>query len=91
MYSVRFMSLAALVCVWLGVSSVDAGRIKPVYPQKKWAVKKPDAVGLDVRKLDALSVAERAIQTPNIVSARGGLTLFFPHSKLMHAQLVLYG
>ena len=55
MYSVRFMSLAALVCVWLGVSSVDAGGIKPVFPQEKWAVKKPDEVGLDVRKLDALS------------------------------------
>lgn len=26
--------------MWLGVSSVDAGQIKPVYPQKKWAVKK---------------------------------------------------
>ncbi len=37
---------------------MDAGRIKPVYPQKKWAVKKPDAVGLDVRKLDVLSGAE---------------------------------
>ncbi|MCD6394035.1 MAG: serine hydrolase [Planctomycetes bacterium] len=55
MYFVRFMSLAVLVCAWLGVSTVDAGRIKPVYPQEKWVVKKPDAVGLDVRKLDALS------------------------------------
>jgi hypothetical protein len=44
-----------LVSAGMGIAEARAGEAKLAYPGKKWAVKRPGEVGLDVRKLEELS------------------------------------
>ena len=53
----KVLSLAILVLAGLcvEVAQIKADEIKPVYPEKEWAVKTPGEVGLDATKLKAFS------------------------------------
>ena len=51
----KILLVGLLVSVEVGIAGVKAGETKLAYPGKKWAVKKPGEVGLDVRKLEELS------------------------------------
>ena len=51
----KILLVGLLVSVGMGITEVRAGETKLVYPGKKWAVKRPGEVGLDVRKLKELS------------------------------------
>jgi len=53
----KVLSLALLALAGLcgEAAQVKADEIKPVYPEKEWAVKTPDEVGLDAAKLKAFS------------------------------------
>ena len=55
MWQSRILLLAFLAGVYLGIIESKAGQIKQVYPGKEWETRKPDEVGLDARKLKALS------------------------------------
>jgi len=55
MKRLNILLLAFLVSAHLGIIDSKAGQIKQVYPGKEWETRKPDEVGLDARKLKALS------------------------------------
>ncbi len=45
------LSVGLLVSLCLSIAEIQAVETKPVYPGKEWAIKKPNEVGLDVKKL----------------------------------------
>ena len=49
------LSAGLLVSLCLGISEIQAVETKLVYPGKEWAIKRPEQVGLDVKKLKELS------------------------------------
>jgi hypothetical protein len=55
MRPLNVLLLALTVSAGLEVHQARAGERGPVYPGKKWQVKRPDEVGLDAKKLKALS------------------------------------
>jgi len=55
MKRLHILLLVLLVSVYVGIIESKAGQIKQVYPGKEWETRKPDEVGLDARKLKALS------------------------------------
>jgi CubicO group peptidase (beta-lactamase class C family) len=55
MKHLQILLLVLLVSVSPGIIEVKGGKTKPVYPGKEWEIKKPVDVGLDARKLKALS------------------------------------
>jgi hypothetical protein len=55
MKHVRILLLAFLVSVSPGIIEVKGGETKPAYPGEEWEIRKPVDVGLDARKLKALS------------------------------------
>jgi len=54
-WKVLLPAILVSVGVCVEVAQVKADEIKPVYPEKEWAVKTPDEVGLDAAKLKAFS------------------------------------
>ena len=55
MKRVEIILPAIFIGACLGTCEARAGRIKSVYPGKQWATKKPEEVGLDLKKLKELS------------------------------------
>ncbi|MBW8042242.1 MAG: DUF4038 domain-containing protein [Planctomycetes bacterium] len=55
MKRLQILLLVLLVSVGPGIIEVEAGKTKPVYPRKQWVARRPHEVGLDARKLKALS------------------------------------
>ncbi|MCH8121079.1 MAG: hypothetical protein IIC00_15310 [Planctomycetes bacterium] len=51
----KMLSAGLLVSLCLGISEIQAVETKLVYPGKEWAIKRPEQVGLDVKKLKELS------------------------------------
>ncbi len=51
----KMLSTWLLVGLCLSIAEIRAVGMKPVYPGKQWATKRPEQVGLDVKKLKELS------------------------------------
>jgi CubicO group peptidase (beta-lactamase class C family) len=52
---IKALLAGLFVCAWTTVIEVRAEQTSPVYPGAEWAMKKPEEVGLDTRKLKKLS------------------------------------
>ncbi len=50
----KMLSAGLLVSLCLSIAEIRAVEMEPVYPGKEWAIKKPEQVGLDSKKLKEL-------------------------------------
>jgi len=55
MKRIKIYFAVLFICAWAPVVAIRAKPAEPVYPGKEWTRKKPGDVGLDIKKLKALS------------------------------------